>query len=280
MIIRCWGARGSIPVSGQRYWKYGGDTTCLEIRTKGGEVLIVDAGTGIRRLGNRLVSEGCNRATLFFTHSHWDHMIGFPFFKPIYNPEASLTLYGCPMSQGDMLTLLAAIMRPPHFPVPFRDIQAGIDYLGQCPTPASVDSVEVATIPISHPNLGLGYKFREGERSMVFLTDNEPGHAHRGGRDFEEYVAFCRGADLLIHDAEYTREDYAKTRGWGHSVYTDALRLALEAGVGSFGLFHHNQDRSDAELDAMVDDCRERIRAAGASMECFALSQTTELALD
>lgn len=279
MIIRCWGARGSIPVSGQKYWVYGGDTTCLEIRTRSDDIIIVDAGTGIRRLGNRLVEEGRNDATLFFTHSHWDHMIGFPFFKLIYDSQASLRLYGCPMSQGDMLTLLGAIMKPPHFPVPFQDIKASIDYRGQCANPATVDSVEVSTIPISHPNLGLGYKFREGDRTLVFLTDNELDHVHRGGASFEEYVRFCEGADMLIHDAEYTDEDYAVTRGWGHSLYTDALRLALEAGVARFALFHHNQDRSDKELDAMVADCRRRAAAAGSSLECFAASQTWETVL-
>lgn len=280
MIIRCWGARGSIPVSGRKYLKYGGDTTCLEIRSQDGDILIVDAGTGIRRLGNRMMAEGGDRFTLFFTHSHWDHMIGFPFFKPIYNEQASFVLYGCPMNQGNMLELLAAIMKPPHFPVPFHDIKAGIDYRGQCDRPSMVGSIEVASIPISHPNLGLGYKFKENGRALVFLTDNELLHLHRGGKRFEDYVEFCRGADLLIHDAEYTEEDYATTKGWGHSRYTDALRLALEAGVKSFGLFHHNQDRSDEALDAMVEDCRRRARAEGSSLECFALGQATELTLD
>lgn len=281
MIIRCWGARGSIPVSGPNYLKYGGDTTCLEIRSQDGDILIVDAGTGIRRLGNRMAAQGDDRFTLLFTHSHWDHMIGFPFFKPIYNEQASFALYGCPMSQGgDMLELLGAIMKPPHFPVPFHDIKASIDYRGQCGQSAMAGPIEVSSVPISHPNLGLGYKFRENGRVAVFLTDNELCLRHHGGKKFEDYAEFCRGADLLIHDAEYTDEEYASTKGWGHSRYTDALRLALEAGVKSFGLFHHNQNRSDHELDAMVDDCRRRARVEGSSLECFALGQTTELTLD
>jgi ribonuclease BN (tRNA processing enzyme) len=128
--------------------------------------------------------------------------------------------------------------------------------------------------------MGLGYKFTEQGKTFVFLTDNELGHVHRGGRTFDDYAEFCLGADLLIHDAEYTDREYqTKTRQWGHSTYKEALALAMAAGVKRFGLFHHNQDRSDEQVDAIVAECRGILRDKGVDMECFGVSQTTELAL-
>ena len=279
MFIRSWGARGSIPVSGQEYVRYGGDTTCLEIRTENDEVIVVDAGSGIRRLGNRLIGERRSRFTLIFTHSHWDHILGFPFFKPIYREETKIDLYGCPFAQGNMQKLLGQAMSPPHFPVPFRVIAAKIDYQGVCSEGLHVDSVSITSIPLSHPNLGMGYKFTENGRSFVFLTDNELSMVHRGGKTFEDYVRFSSGADLLIHDAEYTDKDYEMTRSWGHSTYKDALELALKADVKRFGLFHHNQDRSDDQIDDIVRQCRRIAKSRGAAIDIFGVTQVQEFSL-
>lgn len=279
MIIRCYGARGSIAVSGEEYLKYGGDTTCIEIRTKNDEIIIVDAGSGIRRLGKKLLSEERYKYTLIFTHSHWDHILGFPFFKPIYSDLTRIELMGCPVAQGNLRELLSKAMLPPYFPVPFGKLNADINYSGACASDFRVDSVEIFPINISHPNQGLGYKFIEDGRKFVFLTDNELGYRHHGGLTFEKYVEFAANADLLIHDAEYTPEEYESTRSWGHSTYTDALKLALEAGVKALGLFHHNQDRGDNEQDAIVQECRSIIEREKADMECFALTQSMELGL-
>ncbi|MCC6346446.1 MAG: MBL fold metallo-hydrolase [Nitrospirales bacterium] len=279
MIARCWGARGSIPVSGPEYLRYGGDTPCIEIRTKNDEIIIVDAGTGIRRLGDRLLREDRFHFAMVFTHSHWDHILGFPFFKPIYSPKTRIHLFGCPTAQGAIRQLLSDVMSPPHFPVRFDEIKADIAYQGACGGFFSLDAVTVASIPLSHPNRGLGFRFTEDGKSLVFLTDNELAYRHPGGRTREEYREFSQGADLLIHDAEYTDEEYRKTEAWGHSRYRDALHLALEAGVKRFGLYHHNQERSDDALDAIVDECRRIIVEKGAEMECFALTQETEIAL-
>lgn len=281
MIVRCWGARGSIAVSGPEYVRYGGDTTCIEIRTKNDAVVIIDAGTGIRRLGNALIREGRSEYTMIFTHAHWDHILGFPFFKPVHSDKAVIDVYGCPMEQGNMQTLLAKTMAPPHFPIPFDEVLADVRYNNNCALDARmrIDSLEVSWIPLSHPNLGLGFKFVEDGKSFVFITDNELLHRHRGGRSFDDYVAFAKGADLLFHDAEYTDEDYKRTKGWGHSTYKQALDLALAAEVKGFGLFHHNQDRTDDDLDRIVADCRKITAERGARMECFALTQHTELLL-
>ncbi|MBN2686657.1 MAG: MBL fold metallo-hydrolase [Deltaproteobacteria bacterium] len=279
MIIRCWGARGSIPVSGPEYIKYGGDTTCVEIRTKNDEIIIIDAGSSIRRVGNRLIKEGRLEFTMIFTHAHWDHVMGFPFFKPIYVSKSRINVCGCPFAQSTVEEMIAKVMSPPYFPVNYNDIHADITYGGNCVDSFTIDSVEVVPIPLSHPNQGLGYKFIEDGKSFVFLTDNELTLRHEGGLDYPDYLEFSSGADLLIHDAEYTEEDYAKTKGWGHSIFTDALRLAMEGNVRQLGLFHHNQDRSDDGIDQMVEQCRGIIRRSNTSMDCFAVHQNMEILL-
>jgi len=279
MIIKCHGARGSIPVSGPEYIKYGGDTTCLEIRTQNDEVIIVDAGSGIRRLGNQLIDEGKYHYHLIFTHSHLDHILGFPFFKPIYHPKATVHLMGCPTTQGNIQKLLSKAMSAPLFPIQFDALQAKIDYDVECRFDFQIDSIDILPINLNHPNGGMGYKFVENGKSFVFLTDNELGSRHRNGRTFEEYAAFSKDADLLIHDSEYTEDEYLLTKGWGHSTYLDALELAQKAHVKTFGLFHHNQNRSDQEQDIIVEKCRSINTDKHISMDCFALTQTTTLTL-
>jgi ribonuclease BN (tRNA processing enzyme) len=277
MIIRCWGARGSIPVSGRQYTKYGGDTPCIEIRTKHDDIIIVDAGSGIRRLGNRLMDEKRFDYTLFFTHGHWDHIMGFPFFKPIYFKKTSIAMYGCPFSQTSVRDLISVIMAAPNFPVDFENASANISYHETCSMEYTIHSMTVTPIALSHPNQGIGYKFSEDGRSFVFLTDNELAHQHDGGLDFDDYVEFCRGADLLIHDAEYNDDDYPRKRTWGHSTYKQALQLAQQAGVKRFGLYHHNQERSDRQVDDFVKDCKKIIRQGHNHLECFAVRQDMQL---
>ena len=275
MLVRCWGARGSIPVSGREYLRYGGDTPCIEIRTGDDRIVIIDAGSGIRRLGNRLITEKRHDVALIFTHAHWDHIMGFPFFKPIYRSSTHIDMFGCPFAQDSVRQMISHIMAPPNFPLNFVDITADIRYQDACEETFHLGSLTVTPIPISHPNQGMGYCFEESGKSFVFLTDNELTYQHPGGLAYEDYVTFAKGADLLIHDAEYRPPEYRMTRAWGHSVYTDALRLALDAGVGRLGLFHHNQERTDDAVDEMAADCR-RI-AADRPLECFALRQDMEI---
>ncbi|MDP1991484.1 MAG: MBL fold metallo-hydrolase [Syntrophales bacterium] len=277
MLIRCWGARGSIAVSGKDYLRYGGDTPCIEIRTKDDQIVIIDSGSGIRRLGNRLLAEARLDFAMIFTHAHWDHIMGFPFFKPIYLGETRIMMYGCPFFQESVREMISRIMTPPNFPVSYDDIKAEITYQESCEETFTVGSLTVTPIPISHPNQGRGYRFEEDGKAFVFLTDNELSYRHPGGMAFEDYCAFVKGADLLVHDAEYRPEDYPQTRTWGHSVFKDALRLALCSGVSRFGLFHHNQDRTDRDVDEMVEECRQI--AAGRSLECFAVHQDMEIVL-
>ena len=272
MDITCWGSRGSIPVSGKEYLKYGGDTTSLEIRTKSGDIIAVDAGTGIRRLGNRLAEEDALDIHFIFTHAHWDHLMGFPFFKPLYSKRAKFQMHGCPFHSQFVESILSTVMAPPNFPVKYADVKAHMDYEKACPQEFDIGSVTVTPIPISHPNGGSGYKFIEDGKTFVFLTDNELGYIHSGGRPFKDYVSFCADADFLIHDSEYTPEEYKTFIEWGHSVYTDVLNLAREAGVKKLGLFHLNQERTDKQMDDMVDACRQSLDEQGVQIECVGVA--------
>ena len=208
MRIRCWGSRGSIPVSGREYLKYGGDTTCLEIRSRDGDLIILDAGSGIRKLGNQLLAEKAECIHILFTHSHWDHLLGFPFFKPLYKKGTRIEVYGCTFAQESIKNILSNTMQPPYFPVNLSEVKASINYHQACRGPFSIGKLIIKTIPLSHPNRGVGYKITEDEKHMVFLTDNELSYKHPGGLTFQEYEDFSRGADILIHDAEFSAEEY------------------------------------------------------------------------
>jgi phosphoribosyl 1,2-cyclic phosphodiesterase len=276
MEITVWGARGSVPVSGAEYVRYGGDTSCLEVRGPG-EPLLIDAGTGIRRAGNRLHAERVRRVHLLFTHAHWDHVIGFPFFRLLYTPEVRIDIYGCLEAQASLREMLGRAMSAPTFPVDLGDVAAELVFHEPCRGRFEAGGVTVTSVPLSHPNGGVGYALEEQGRRLVFLTDNELGQVHPGGRVGEEYRRFAAGADLLLHDGEFTADEYRHTRGWGHSTWEEALGLAVDAGVRRFGLWHHNMNRGDEGLDRIVGECRARSRAAGVDLDVFAAEQGQRL---
>ncbi len=271
MYIKCWGSRGSIPVSGRSYNKYGGDTTCLEVRSRNNDILIIDAGTGVRRLGDQLLKEGESTFNFIFTHAHWDHLMGFPFFKPLYRKKSRIHMLQCPFPQKYIGKMLSSVMTPPNFPVRFADLQAEILYDKACPLTFKIGSLTIDPIELNHPNNGRGYKLSENGKTFIFLTDNELDYVHPEGLTKDAYAEICTGADLLIHDAMYTPAEYRHTRGHGHSVYTDTAELACRAGVKQLGLFHLNPDRTDREMDAVVADCRKLITRRGGNATCFAV---------
>jgi phosphoribosyl 1,2-cyclic phosphodiesterase len=269
MYIKCWGARGSIPVSGKEYIKYGGDTTCMEIRTQDDDIIIIDAGTGIRRLGNQLLGEKRSKFHLIFTHAHWDHLMGFPFFKPIYLKQTEIKVYRCPLQGQYVEKMISKVLSPPNFPVKYSDISASIVYEEGCPEAFEIGSITIEPIRLSHPNGGNGYKFTENDKTFVFLTDNELGFVHSRGLRYDDYLKFSANADLLIHDAEYTPKEYERYIEWGHSSYEQAVNLAIDAKVSRLGLFHINQDRSDQAMDDIVDQCGQIIAEKNVTLDCF-----------
>jgi phosphoribosyl 1,2-cyclic phosphodiesterase len=269
--ITVWGCRGSLPTPGAHTLRYGGNTTCLEVRLRDGRRLIIDAGSGLRFLGKQLLREGTGgEFCLLLTHSHWDHLMGFP----AYDERFHFKVCGGRDAQDSLQGYLTHQMEPPYFPVTFNAMKANFHFRCKGPCAGLSGDGNVTTIALNHPNGGYGFKITEGGRDFVFLTDNELGFAHPGGPSREEFVAFCRGADLLIHDAQYTDAEYERlTRGWGHSTFADATALAIDAGVRRFGLFHHDPDRSDDLLETQLDSCRERIAKGGTGTECFLVSE-------
>jgi ribonuclease BN (tRNA processing enzyme) len=170
-----------------------------------------------------------------------------------------------------MENMFSKVMGPPNFPVRYSDLKAKIVYNEGHPKKFDIGSVTVEPIQISHPNTGKGYKFIEDGKAFVFLTDNELGFVHPGGLHKKEYISFCQGADLLMHDAEYTPKEYKLLIEWGHSSYMDVLDVAFEAGVKQLGLFHHNQERTDDEVDEIVEACNKTIKQRKSPLHCFAV---------
>ncbi|MGD9017147.1 MAG: MBL fold metallo-hydrolase [Desulfobacterales bacterium] len=271
MQITVWGSRGSIPVSGREYLVYGGDTTCLEIRTESDDIIIIDAGTGIRRLGNSLIDEERYHYHFLLTHGHWDHLMGLPFFKPLYMDDATILVHRGLFLKKFVENMVSRVMTPPNFPIRYSELRAQILYEGGNQERFDIGSVTIETIPISHPNMGSGYKFTENGKTFVFLTDNELGYIHPGGKTMADYVGFAADADLLFHDGEYTPDEYENRVLWGHSSYKECLDLAVKAGVKTLGLFHLNQERCDEEVDAIVANCRSLIEENNNGMECLAV---------
>lgn len=268
MYIKCWGSRGSIPVSGKNYLKYGGDTTCIEIRTKSDDIIIIDAGTGIRKLGNKLIEEERFRYNFLFTHAHWDHLLGFPFFKPIFFNNSELRIHKCPFPGTYAEKMISQILSSPYFP---GKHSAKIVFEKGCPEQFEIGSITIIPIRLSHPNGGSGYKFIENGKSFVFLTDNELGHIHPGGLPSDDYLKFSIGADLLIHDAEYTSKEYETFIKWGHSSCADVIDLSIKAEIKELGLFHLNQERTDKEMDEIIKACKKNITEKGHNLNCFAV---------
>ena len=181
-------------------------------------------------------------------------------------------MHGCPYHSQFVETILSTVMAPPNFPVKYADVKAKMTYEKACPQEFTIGSVTVTPIPISHPNGGSGYKFIEDDKTFVFLTDNELGYRHAGGRPFKDYVEFAAGAELLIHDSEYTPEEYQTFIEWGHSEYTEVLKLAQQADVKKLGLFHINQERTDDQMDKMVSTCQQHIDELGLQIECVGVA--------
>ena len=278
MKIKVWGCRGTLPTPGKHTLKYGGNTTCLEIRNKSNYLTIIDAGSGIKYLGQALIKEkDLTEMCLICTHSHWDHLMGFPFFVPAYFSRFKIKVCGVASARSYMRQSLARQLEAPYFPVNFEDLKADFFFGCSMPGCGSCKELRIEPIELSHPNGGFGYKFNEDNKSFVFLTDNELGYRHPGGWKLQQYAHFARDAEVLFHDAQYTDEEYQKTRTWGHSTYNDALKLALEANVKKLGLFHHDPERSDEELDQIVKKLQKQAKSKNANLEVFAVSEGMEL---
>jgi phosphoribosyl 1,2-cyclic phosphodiesterase len=279
MEIRFWGARGSIPSPGPSTLEFGGNTTCLEVVLRSGRRIVIDAGTGIRLLGDHLQTTVATiRIHLLLTHNHWDHLIGLPFFLPIYREDSEVQIDGWPLAFQALKRVFDDHMGDGFFPVAFEQLKAHMNFLNQISRkPLVLDDAQIDSLPLNHPQGCLGFRFREDNQTLVFITDNEIGLD--GGSRFPDFVNFAQGADLLIHDAQYLPEDMATHRGWGHSSFEEAVHLALEAGVKSLLLTHHDPGRTDAQVRELVSRARQMVQVSGQALTVDAVREGDEISL-
>ena len=257
LTVRFWGVRGSLPTPRQGNLGVGGNTTCLEVRGPDGTVVILDAGTGVRDLGYALAGEAGGDPLdlhLLFSHFHWDHLQGLPFFAPLYAPGNRLTLHAV-AKDGELEDAMRAQMQHPYFPVPFEDLGSAVAFAHLVDgAPFQIGEISVRPFPLYHPQGSYGFRIEAGGASFVYATDYEHGDADLEAR----FVEAARGADVLYSDAQYTPDEYELRHGWGHTTWEQATRLATEAGVGRLLLGHHDPAHDDATLDRILAQARER----------------------
>jgi phosphoribosyl 1,2-cyclic phosphodiesterase len=248
--LKFWGVRGSIPTPGRGTVRYGGNTSCVEVRS-GDDIIILDAGTGLRALGGALLAEFDNQPlnlTLLVTHTHWDHIQGLPFFAPIYNPRCRLRIVGAPGARESLVSALTGQMESTYFPVPFAKVPGNIEIEEVTDFNFNIGLVQVRAQRSNHPGLCFGYRLFSPDSLIVFFPDSEP----RAGDGDREMVEFIRDADVLILDAQYDANEYKTHVGWGHGRLDDTVELALKAGVRHLCLFHHDPDHDDKKIDGFV----------------------------
>lgn len=283
MRLHFWGTRGSIPSPGAATVRYGGNTPCTELRTAAGHLVILDAGTGIRELGRSLIQRADGRAIegdIFLTHAHWDHIQGLPFFAPIFQRGNHFTIWGSASLETSIDRVVRDQMSPVVFPVTFDALDAVIDFRELRPGAQHANGVHVSAFEVRHPGGALGYRFADPaapDRALVYVSDNEIGDASKypqsPARWRDDFVAWMRGARVLVHDATYTEDEYDQHRGWGHSTDADAVDLAIDAGVETLVLFHHKPERHDDDVDALVATARARAAARGAPLHVLAAAE-------
>lgn len=281
MRVKFWGTRGSIPSPGNDTIKYGGNTTCLTVNSDRDDFnpLIIDAGTGIRLLGEKLLESGRPlHLTIVFTHSHWDHIQGFPFFRPAYSPHDLIDIYTCPWLGGAVKDSLFVQMDTRNFPISYDSLKAEIAFHQACDE-NKIMGMEISTIKLNHPGSGMGFRFTDESGSFAFITDHELEAEPYIGAGLKETIEFCRGADLLIHDAQYLRDEMSRYKGWGHSAIEDVFELALEAEVKKLALFHHNPTRPDREIDEIVSGLGNQIEERKLSLDCIAAREGAEIVI-
>jgi phosphoribosyl 1,2-cyclic phosphodiesterase len=270
-LVRFWGTRGSIPTPGHTTRRYGGNTSCVEVRVDDA-LFICDGGTGLRELGMHLVHQGSApiEAHMFFSHMHWDHIQGFPFFVPAYSEKNQLHVYEVGETEDRIKRLLHGQMKSDYFPVKFDELGARIHSKRLLEQGTGADGVEIGFHEQHHPGTSYAYSFSKGGRKVVYATDNEIDLTLHNREESltsptlvrqipEAFVNFVKGADLLIADGQYTEHEYARKVGWGHARANTVVDLAIQAGVKQCAIFHHDPMHSDAVIDQMIGEANQRV---------------------
>jgi len=296
--IKFWGTRGSIAVPGPETLRYGGNTTCVELRADG-EIIVLDAGSGIRPLGVALQKEFQARPvnlSLLITHAHWDHIQGFPFFKPAYDSNNQIRIFGFDGAGATFREIITEPMRSPFFPITMRELSAKMDINKLSEMKFSLGKVEIHAAFVNHPGVCAGYRIFTTAGSIAFLPDYEPYefflHSTRGNQLSPErakktaaderasLVEFLHGSDILILDGQYTDEEYRRHIGWGHGSVSSAVALALDAEVHNLLLFHHDPGHGDQMVDKMVEFAHALVAKSGKPLEVGAAQEGAEIPLE
>ena len=257
--------RGSIPTPGSKTVRFGGNTSCVEVRD-GNQIIILDAGTGLRALGRTLLVEFKNQPlniTLLLTHTHWDHIQGLPFFGPIYNSRCRLRIVGCEGARKGLVNILTGQMESTYFPVPFDKLPSNIEVVELKRLDFKIGSVRVRAQRANHPGVCVGYRLSTAHGSVAYFPDNEP----RPGGENQEMVQFLKAADVLILDSQYDAIEYRHHTGWGHGCVDDSVALALAAKIKRLCLFHHDPERSDRQMEAILKHARRLVTSQRAKMK-------------
>ncbi len=298
--LRFWGVRGSYPAPFASHMRIGGNTPCVELRVDN-QIILFDAGTGIIPFGQSLLREsGGTALSIFLTHFHWDHISGLPFFVPAFNPGFSIDIYGPANSPAELREHIAQQMRAPYFPVETETWLSTVRYHTPHHEPVKVGGVSISSFVLHHPGITFGYRIEWNGKVILFCPDNEIFFvnqridAMRDEFDEDEHslleamkeeqrgrvTEFMRDADILIHDAQYTPEDYQRKRGWGHSCYIDTVTSAIEAGVKQLFLFSYDPNYDDDQVDALHARTREIVAEHKAATVCHKTSEGMIIELD
>src|SRR5215475_3862286 len=288
MRVRFWGTRGSVPTPGPATTRFGGNTSCVEVVAADGTCVVLDCGTGARELGLALLAAGPPPIHLLLTHTHWDHIQGFPFFAPAYLPGTILNVYASPGLESTLEEALSGQMQHTYFPVRLSELRAQMAVHEVGEGTFRVGGITIHTQYLNHTAPCLGYRLEAGGVSVVYATDHEPfwweGRKaapaerllHPGDRRHLEWLA---GADLVIHDGQFTDAEYPAKRNWGHSSVEYATDLAIMAGVKRLVLFHHDPTRADQVVARMAQRMLRRARKHGSNLDVIAAAEGLDLEL-
>jgi len=283
MYVRFWGTRGSIPAPGRQTATYGGNTSCVEVRAADGTLIMLDCGTGARELGLQLQRSSAKplRLHLFIGHTHWDHIQGFPFFVPAFLPDTELNIYAPVGFQRSLEEAMAGQMQYSYFPVKLHELRSRIHFTELEEGFFRVGDVQVETQYLNHTAPTIAYRISSGGATLAYVTDHEPFWKLNGLRfqhpGDQRHIAFLKGADLVIHDAQYSEEEYGSKVGWGHSPIEYATDVTLAAGVRQLALFHHDPTHDDTIVEQLEARARARVAARGGTLQVFAAAEGLEL---
>lgn len=245
--------------------RYGGNTSCVEVRSRSDEVIVLDAGTGIRELGAKLVKQDVKVVYLLLTHMHLDHVEGLGFFGPLFDPECAVHFFGPRPDEHSLRERISGYVSPPLFPVPFEQVPGRPTFTEVWEDEWEVGGVRVRSAPVQHPGRTVGYRLEEAGRTLAFIPDNEP------GLDSQSGLALASGADVMLHDAQYTSEEYASRVGWGHSALPDFAAVVRAAAPGRALMFHHDPAHADERLEEMLETARDLTDREDVELACEGL---------